>query len=319
MSERSDLKLKMKRVFPILAVVTAALLAYALYQALVVAPTDAQQGDVYRIIYYHVPSAWTAFLLFFINFVASIQYLVSTKPSTKRAANWVVIAVGILGCVVPFVPRVQQWLHATGMYSSSVATTAVIIVALYFLAGRYFAGEKLDVLAVTTAEVGVVFCTIVLVTGPIWARPVWGIWWAPGDIRLTSTLVLWLIYVSYLILRRFSDSAQTQKLAAVLAIFGALDVPLVYFSIWFFRTQHPQPVIGGGGSIDPKMLHVLMISWTAFLFFAFLVCWSRYRLEMLRREVEQAHAMQSLSGDASSVAVSNPAVSSPAVSSRGPQ
>lgn len=300
----------MKRLFPILAVVTAALLAYALYQALVVAPTDAQQGDVYRIIYYHVPSAWTAFLLFFINFVASIQYLVGAKPASKRAANVVVIVVGIVGCIVPFIPQVRQWLHAAGMYSSSVATTAVIIVALYFLAGKYFSGQALDMLAVTTAEVGVVFCTIVLVTGPIWARPVWGIWWAPGDIRLTSTLVLWLIYVSYLILRRFSDSAQTQKLAAALAIFGALDVPLVYFSIWFFRTQHPQPVIGGGGSMDPKMLDVLMISWTAFLFFAFLVCWSRYRLEILRREVEQAHAMQSLSGGASRVAVSNPVVSS---------
>jgi ABC-type transport system involved in cytochrome c biogenesis permease subunit len=300
----------MKRAFPILAVITAVLLAYALYQALVVAPADAQQGDVYRIIYYHVPSGWTAMLLFFINFVASIQYLVSTKPSTKSAANAVVIAVGIAGCIVPFIPQVRQWLHATGMYSSSVATTAVIIVALYFLAGRYFSGEELDVLAVTTAEVGVVFCTIVLITGPIWARPVWGIWWAPGDIRLTSTLVLWLIYVSYLILRRFSDSAQTQKLAAALAVFGALDMPLVYFSIWFFRTQHPQPVIGGGGSMDPKMLDVLMISWTAFLFFAFLVCWSRYRLEILRREVEQAHAMQSLSGAAASVAGSIPAVSS---------
>jgi len=134
----------------------------------------------------------------------------------------------------------------------------------------------------------------VLVTGPIWARPVWGIWWAPGDIRLTSTLVLWLIYVSYLVLRRFSDSAQTQKLAAVLAVFGALDVPLVYFSIWFFRTQHPQPVIGGGGSMDPRMLHVLLISWMAFLCFAFLVCWSRYRLEKLRREVEEAEALESL-------------------------
>jgi len=176
--------------------------------------------------------------------------------------------------------------------------------------GKYFPGEKLDVLAVTTAEVGVVFCTIVLITGPIWARPVWGIWWAPGDIRLTSTLVLWLIYVSYLILRRFSDSAQTQKLAAALAVFGALDVPLVYFSIWFFRTQHPQPVIGGGGSMDPRMFNVLMISWTAFLFFAFLVCWSRYRLEILRREVEQAHAMQSLRGAGSTVSVSSPAVSS---------
>jgi len=304
----------MKRAFPILSVVTAVLLAYALYLALVVAPTDAQQGDVYRIIYYHVPSGWTAMLLFFINFVASIQYLASAKPSTKSAANLVVVVVGIAGCIVPFIPQVRQWLHATGMYSSSVATTAVIIVALYFLAGKYFSGQALDVLAVTTAEVGVVFCTIVLITGPIWARPVWGIWWAPGDIRLTSTLVLWLIYVSYLILRRFSDSAQTQKLAAVLAVFGALDVPLVYFSIWFFRTQHPQPVIGGGGSMDPRMLHVLMINWTAFLFFAFLVCWSRYRLEILRREVEQAHAMESLSG-----ATSNVAVSSPAVSNRGSQ
>ncbi len=284
----------MKKAFPILAVLTALFLAYALYMALRAAtPTDALQGDVYRIIYYHVPSAWTAFLLFFINFLASVQYLANAKPSTARAAKWIVIAIGILGFIAPFVPQVKQQLP-TGMYPSSVATTALIITALYFLIGKYFPGQDLDVLAVTAAEVGVVFCTIVLVTGPIWARPVWGIWWAPGDIRLTSTLVLWLIYVSYLVLRRFSDSAQTQKLAAVLAVFGALDVPLVYFSIWFFRTQHPQPVIGGGGSIDPRMLHVLLINWMAFLCFAFLVCWSRYRLEKLRREVEEAEALESL-------------------------
>jgi heme exporter protein C len=295
----------MKRAFPILAVITAVLLAYALYQALVVAPTDAQQGDVYRIIYYHVPSAWTAFLLFFINFIASVQYLADSKPTTKQAAKWIAVAVGVVGAVAAFVIPLPA-----GIRPSAIATTVLAIPVFYFLLGKYFPGEKLDVLAVTTAEVGVVFCTIVLVTGPIWARPVWGIWWAPGDIRLTSTLVLWLIYVSYLILRRFSDSAQTQKLAAALAVFGALDVPLVYFSIWFFRTQHPQPVIGGGGSMDPKMLDVLMISWTAFLFFAFLVCWSRYRLEILRREVEQAHAMQSLSGADSRVAVSSPDVSS---------
>jgi heme exporter protein C len=132
-----------------------------------------------------------------------------------------------------------------------------------------------------------------LVTGPIWARPVWGIWWT-WDIRLTTTLVLWLIYVSYLVLRRFSESSQTPKLAAVLAIFGALDVPLVYFSIWFFRTQHPQPVIGGGGSIDPLMLHVLLLNWLAFSCFALLVSWARYRLEMFKREVEEAEALESL-------------------------
>lgn len=222
----------MKRAFPILAALTAILLVYALYQALVVAPTERTMGDVQRIFYYHVPSAWTAFLLFFVNLVASVMYLIRRNPKT-------------------------------------------------------------DALALVTAEVGVVFCTVVLVTGPIWARPVWGIWWT-WDVRLTSTLVLWLIYVSYLVLRRFSDSAQTPVLAAVLAIFGALDVPLVYFSIWFFRTQHPQPVIGGGGSIDPRMWRVLLINWLAFSCFAFLICWSRYRLESLRREVEEAEALESL-------------------------
>ena len=286
----------MKKTFTILSVITAVLLAYALYQALVVSPTDAQQGDVYRIIYYHVPSAWTAFLLFFINFIASIQYLARAKPSTRAAANWIAIAVGVVGAIGAFLPPVREQLMQAKMQPSAIAVTVLAIPAFYFLIGWLFPGDRLDVLAVTTAEVGVVFCTIVLVTGPIWARPVWGIWWAPGDIRLTSTLVLWLIYVSYLVLRRFSNSAQTQMLAAALAVFGALDVPLVYFSIWFFRTQHPQPVIGGGGSMDPRMLHTLLDSWIAFLFFAFLVCSSRFRLELLHREIEEAHAMESLVG-----------------------
>jgi len=222
----------MKRVFPILGLLTAGLLSYALYLALVVAPTEQTMGDVQRIFYYHVPSAWTAFLLFFVNFIASVIYLLRRSP-------------------------------------------------------------KADIIALVAAEVGVVFCTVVLVTGPIWARPVWGIWWT-WDLRLTLTLVLWLIYVSYLILRRFSTSGQTPQLAAVLAILGALDVPLVYFSIWFFRTQHPQPVIGGGGSIDPRMMHVLLINWAAFSCFAFLVFWSRYRLEVLKRELEDTQALEDL-------------------------
>lgn len=222
----------MNRAFPILAIVTAVLLSFALYQALIVAPTEQTMGDVQRIFYYHVPSAWTAFLLFFINFGASLYYLI------KRC-------------------------------------------------------QTADIVALVAAEVGVVFCTVVLITGPIWARPVWGIWWT-WDMRLTSTLVLWLIYVSYLFLRRFAAGGQTPVLAASLAVLGALCVPFVYFSIWFFRTQHPQPVMGGGGSIDPRMLHVLLINWLAFLCFAFLIGWSRFRLEKLQREVDEAHAMKSL-------------------------
>ena len=222
----------LRRAFPIFGVLTAVLLTYGLYEALIGAPTEQSMGEVQRIFYYHAPSAWTAFLLFTINFVASVVYLI------RRSV-------------------------------------------------------KADIIALVTAEVGVVFCTVVLVTGPLWARPVWGIWWT-WDVRLTSTLVLWLIYVSYLMLRRFSSSGQTPLMAAVLAVFGALDVPLVYFSIRFFRTQHPQPVIGGGGSIDPKMLQVALINWAAFLCFAGLVCWSRYRLELLQREVEETEALEAL-------------------------
>ena len=286
----------MKKALPILSVVTALFLGYALHQALYVAPTEQTMGDVQRIFYVHVPSAWTAFLLFFINFVASIQYLVHTSATARRTALWIAIAIGVVGAAVPFFFISQ--LAQMGMLPSSVATTALALPLFYWLVGKYFPGQALDALAVTAAEVGVVFCTIVLITGPLWAKPVWGIWWAAGDIRLTSTLVLWLIYLSYLVLRRFSNSAQTQTLAAALAVFGALDVPLVYFSIWFFRTQHPQPVIGGGGSIDPRMLHVLLISWLAFLFLAFLLCWSRYQMEQLRREVEEAESLESLEATA---------------------
>ena len=223
----------MKRGLTFLGVLTGLLLSFALYEALVAAPTERTMGDVQRIFYYHVPSAWTALLLFLINFAASVIFLL--RRNTKA-----------------------------------------------------------DIVALVSAEVGVVFCTVVLVTGPIWARPVWGIWWAPGDIRLTTTLVLWLIYLSYLVLRRFSNSSQTPVVAAVVAIFGALDVPLVYFSIWFFRTQHPSPVIGGGGSLDRQMAMVLLINWAAFLCLAGLVCWTRYLLEVARREVDEAEALESL-------------------------
>jgi heme exporter protein C len=291
----------MKRAFPILAVLTTLFVAYGFYLGLFVAPTERTMGEVQRIFYFHAPSGWTAFWLFFVNFIASVQFLASAKPSTQRAANWIVIAVGIAGAIAPFIPQVRQELP-TGVYPSSVATTMLLLPVVYLLIGKYFPGRNLDALAVAAAEVGVVFCTVVLVTGPLWARPVWGIWWT-WDLRLTSTLVLWLIYVSYLMLRRLTDNAQTPVLAAVLAVFGALDVPLVYFSIWFFRTQHPQPVIGGGGSLDPRMASVFWTNVAAFSCFGALVCWARYRVELMNRDVEEAHAVESLQDAGSSAGV----------------
>jgi ABC-type transport system involved in cytochrome c biogenesis permease subunit len=295
----------MKRLFSIFSVITAVLLVYGFYQALnwphflagwlgPGAPTEQTMGDVQRIFYYHVPSAWTGLLLFFINLIASAQYLANANPVTRKLGNSIALGIGVIGLIGPFVPQVQPFLPP-GMRPSAIATTALAVPAFYFLIGRFVPKDKLDPLAVTTAEVGVVFCTIVLVTGPIWARPVWNIWWT-WDLRLTSTLLLWLIYTSYLILRRFSSTGHTQIVAAVWAVFGALDVPFVYLSIWYFRGQHPSPVIGGSGSLHPSMLHALMINWLAFSCFAFLVCWARFRLEMLKREVDEAHAMESLAG-----------------------
>jgi|SRR6476659_60339 len=232
----------MRRAFLLLSLATLALLSYALYQAMVVAPTEATMGEVQRIFYYHVPSAVVSFTLFAINFLLSIVYVARRSP-------------------------------------------------------------RVDALAVSTAEVGVVFCTVVLVTGPLWARPVWGIWWT-WDARLTSTLLLWLIYVSYLLLRRYSTSGQTPLLAAVLAIFGFLDVPFVYLANRLFRTQHPQPVYFGGGGADPRMTHALLLNMAAFACFALLVCWVRYNLERGRQELDDAYGVRARQGNARSAGVS---------------
>jgi heme exporter protein C len=227
----------MKTLFNVLAVLTLLLLGYGFCQAIYIAPTEATMGDVQRIFYYHLPSAWVAFLLFFVNFLASVWYLVRRTPAA-------------------------------------------------------------DALALASAEVGVSFCTIVLLTGPIWARPIWGIWWT-WDARLTSTLVLWLIYVSYLVLRHYATGGQVPVLAAALGIFGFVDVPIVYMAIRWFRTQHPQPVIGGGqgSGLDPRMWTAVLWNLAAFAMLALLFVWIRYRQALAEHALEEAHAQNSLDHD----------------------
>ncbi len=144
---------------------------------------------------------------------------------------------------------------------------------------------KWDRRAVSAAEIGVVYCSVVLVTGPIWAKPVWGIWWT-WDARLTSTFVLWLIYVSYLVLRGFlEEPSRRAAISAVLSILGLLDVPIVYMSIWWWRTQHPSPVIGGGGLDREMWIGVLQALGALLLLFGFLM-YQRLQLEKTRQEVE---------------------------------
>ena len=185
-------------------------------------------------------------------------------------------------------------------YHAPTAWVAGLCFFVNFLASIVYLWKRsldADALALASAEVGVVFCTIVLITGPIWARPVWGIWWT-WEARLTSTLVLWLIYVSYLMLRRFAAGSQTPVLAAALAIFGFVDVPIVYMSIRWFRTQHPQPVIAGGqgSGLDPVMWHAFLWNLLAFTCVGIVFITLRYRLQKLENELEAEHARLALAG-----------------------
>jgi heme exporter protein C len=198
----------------------------ALYMAFLYAPPEATMGDVQRIFYFHVPSAWIAFLAFGVVFVASIQWL------RTRDLKW-------------------------------------------------------DALAVSATEVGVAFCTIALITGSIWAKPVWGTWW-DWDPRLTTTLVLWLIYVSYIMLRSMVENpARRASLAAVVGIVGFIDVPIVFFSIRLWRTIHPVLITTESAGMAPAMLATLLVSLGAFTLLFVHILQIRLRLEQQRLEVHK--------------------------------
>jgi heme exporter protein C len=146
---------------------------------------------------------------------------------------------------------------------------------------------KWDWLGVSAAEVGMAFCTIVLITGPIWAHPVWGIWWT-WDARLTLTFILWLLYVSYLLLRTLiEDSDRRDLVSAIYGIFAFIDVPLVYGSIRWWRTQHPQPVVfgGAGSGLEPTMKKVFWFWFFTLLMLMIFLIHERYKLESARHKV----------------------------------
>src|SRR5260221_12772827 len=148
--------------------------------------------------------------------------------------------------------------------------------------------EKYDWLGVSCAEVGTAFTTVVLITGPIWAKPAWGINWS-WDAGLTSTFVLWLLYISYLLLRTLVEEPDRRALlSALFGIFAFIDVPIVFGAIRWWRTQHPAPVImgGQGSGLEPTMKAVFFFSAFAMhVFMAFLVA-ERYALEKMQTETD---------------------------------
>ncbi|MFQ6617923.1 MAG: cytochrome c biogenesis protein [Fidelibacterota bacterium] len=218
-----DLNPERRGIITLLGVITLFFLLESFLLIMVYAPIEKTMGIVQKIFYFHVSSAWIAFLAFFVVFISSILFLI------KREKRW-------------------------------------------------------DIMALSSAELGVFFCFIVLSTGPIWGKPVWGVWWS-WEPRLTTTLVLLLIYAGYLMIRAFGGGGERSlKFAAVVGIVGFIDVPLVYFSVnwWSPEAQvHPRRI-----SLEPEMKLVLIFSLITFtaIFLYFLM--ERIKLEQIREKIK---------------------------------
>lgn len=198
----------------------------ALFLAFLVAPEEATMGPPQRIFYFHVASAWNAYLSFLVVFVASIMFLRS------GARRW-------------------------------------------------------DRLAFCSAELGVFFTSMALVSGMIWGRSVWGVWWT-WDPRLTATLVLWMIYIGYLFIHTTTEGDERRaRIAAGLGIIGFFDVPIIHMSVRWWRSLHPEVVRIGKMDMEPLMgvaMAAAMLTFTAF--YVYMLRW-RLRLEELRGRVAQ--------------------------------
>ncbi|HEU0054650.1 MAG TPA: cytochrome c biogenesis protein CcsA [Longimicrobium sp.] len=220
-----------RRASAVLAVLAAATLSVALWMVFFYAPTERSMGVVQRIYYMHVPSAWVAFLAFFVVALCSIGYL---------------------------------WLR----------------------------DPRLDAIAVSSAELGIVFTTVVLLTGPLWGKIAWGAWWV-WEPRLTLTLLLWFIYLGYFMVRGAAESPERGKrFAAIVGVVGAVDIPLIHVSVNWWRSQHPQPVVlrPEGPTADPAIVETLLVSLLAFTLVYFSLLLARYTVERLAIRVEWARA-----------------------------
>lgn len=212
------------------------------------------------------------------------------------AATFVVM-VAALYMVFVYVPSDREqgiiqrvfYFHVPLAIMGFVAFGTVAVASILFL----WRGTRVwDRLAHSAAEVGMVFCSLVLITGPIWARPAWGTWWT-WDARLTTTLILWLIYAAYLMLRSVSGPGdQGARYAAVLGIVGAVDIPIINRSVYWWRTIHPAVLVtrtGGTGLSDPRMQATFGICFLAFFLLFLLLLKVRNESFRLRDALDELH------------------------------
>ena len=240
---------------------------------------------------------------------ANIHSAPVSVRAERQPVDWItplaaVAVVGVFIRVIFFTPlELRQgaaqkilYIHAPAAW---VAFLAFLLVALAGGLYLFLRDERLDRFAASSAEVGLVFTTVVLITGPIWAKPIWGTWWT-WDARLTSTLFLWFIYLGYLVLRgAIEDRQMRARYAAIIGILGALLIPFIHMSVYLFRTLHPLPVLASPDAISglvsgdparrsmpPEMLITLLLASAAFTLLYVAFVRARYRLALEREALE---------------------------------
>jgi len=182
------------------------------------------------------------------------------------------------------------YVHAPSAFVALYLAFGLVAVAgaLYL----WLRDERLDRVAASSAEVGVVFMTVVLITGPIWAKPIWGTWWT-WDARLTLSLFIWFVYIGYLLLRgAIDDPATRARYSAVLGVLGALLIPFIHLSVYLFNTLHPKPILLKPDK--PSMPNEMVVTFVGFFIACALLCVAliraRYRYGVARDAVRAMDA-----------------------------
>ncbi len=199
----------------------------SIYLALIYTPSHETMGEVQRIFYFHVASAWISYLAFGVTFVAGLLYLKS------KDLKW-------------------------------------------------------DTIAYSSAEIGIIFCTLAIITGSLWGKAAWGVFWRWEDLKLFITLVLWLVFIAYLALRANAKSRISKaNLSAVFGIIGFICVPLSFAANRIWQQYHPTVIATSQGSLQASMAFALTVAVFAFTFLYFYLLLARVGIERMREKIEE--------------------------------
>jgi heme exporter protein C len=191
---------------------------------------------------------------------------------------WVIFAVAPVELQMGIVQKIFYF-HVPSAYAMYIGFVVAMVGSIGYLVKRT---DRWDALAVAGAEVGLLFCTIVLITGPLWARKAWGVWWT-WDPRLTTTLLAALVFTAFVVLRSMGGAGEAEKrFAAALAIVGFFILPVIHYSVQQWRGQHPTVISRGGGGLHPDMYPALYLGFLLFTLLATFLIWARMRAEVAR-------------------------------------